>query len=163
MEGVSMVRAVMFAAVLLFPASPAAAQFYDAHQLAKVEQVQIHFFDSDVNGCLPQAHTLKAEAELALRSAGIELVQNGNPLLTHVLNIEQGGGPIAYMDACLGILNVTLWRAQKQHDGIAAMVVAASDRDIFVRIRGEFPRRFLESANEKVTALANEILKARQR
>ena len=160
-----MVRAVMFAAVLLFAASPAAAGgFYDKDQLAKVLQVLV-VVEDDVRGvCLPQPDALKVEAELILRRSGINVVEKDLWARAHTLQINVNGTQYPRnTPGCIVAFSAALWRYQQQVDGTIGLVLAAESNTLIGYHLEEARQRLREKVNEQVTALANEILKVRQR
>jgi hypothetical protein len=160
MEGVSMVRVVMFAAVLLFAASPAGAQYYDPSQLAKVKEVHVAVDDGVEDGCLPQPNALKVEAELILRRSGIKVVPSRTQL-QHNLDIFVIG--YAWGGGCIASVSLEFYRSEKLSDGRRALVLAFQRETLSSGPKDDFQQRLREVVNRNATVLANEILKARQK
>ena len=155
-----MVRAVMFAAVLLFAASPAVAQYYNEAQLAKVKEVHVAVQDSVGDGCLPQPDALKVEAELILRRAGIKVAPSWTPA-SHSLSIWGVG--YAWGGGCTVVLIDEMFRFESLSDGTLGSVLAARFNSMWSGSKDRSQSQLRETVNEHVTALANEILKARQK
>ena len=148
-------RLLLALAVLLLLTTPAAAQFYDERQLAKVEAVGVIVGDYLGDGCLPQPNALKVEAELILRRSGIKVARG------HTLDISATG--FAISGGCTASLRVALWRFETLADGTNGLVESSSMGSTHSGPKGGFQQQLREAVNAAVTALANEILKARGR
>jgi hypothetical protein len=160
MEGVSMVRAVMLAAVLLFAASPAGAEFFDENQLAKVKGVHVILINSVRDGCLPQPDALKVEAELILRRSGIKVLPESD-LEFHGMQIATVG--TGQRGGCAVALEVNIYRIEDLYDMSLAVVLAGKISGIMVGPQDRMQQQAREVVNMHATTLANKILKARQR
>lgn len=149
----------------LLAVSPAGAQYYDEEQLPNVEEVLVFVDDGVRDGCLPQPNVLKVAAELVLRRSGIKVVESKEKgRLTHGLFIGANGyAPRAVPHFCSASLRVELRRFQYQRDETVGLVVAASFGGVYSGPKASFQQQLREVVNERVTALANEILKARGR
>ena len=137
---------------------------YDARQLAKVKAVEVLITDKVIDGCLPRPSILKTEAELVLRRSGIE-VEAG--LASHLLTISvvgfeltrgSGGTPVG---ACVGHFELLVLKFEKLLDRSISMVLAGTDGAMLAGPKDVFQNQLRNAVNEKVTELANEILKAR--
>ena len=155
-----MKRLVPALAVLLLLTTPAAGQSEAEQillrlQLAKVETIEVGVTDNVIDGCLPQPNALKVEAELILRRSGIKVARG------HTLDISATG--FAISGGCTASLRVALWRFETLADGTNGLVESSSMGSTHSGPKGGFQQQLREAVNAAVTALANEILKARGR
>ncbi len=155
-----MKRLLPAAVVLAFLILPqvVSAQYYDARQLAKVEQIKVIVEDgASDDGCLPSPNVLKVEAELILRRSGIDVTDESDRT-AHALYIS----PVGFMirpdsfGASNGKIQVELRRYETfrgQGEGLVLYFLNEDDWVVRKDIR--------TVVNKMTTTLANEILKAR--
>ena len=155
--------AALAGAVGFLVASPAAAQYYDKAQLAKVEEVFVLIVDSIRDGCLPQPmsemHTLQIDAEQALRRSDIKVGEKRWPVYTLGINVAGYAWPNA--DSCIATLNIELYRFENLHDGTSGLVQAANAAIVLSGPKDGLLRQVRDAVGERVAALAREIGKAR--
>lgn len=156
--------AALAVAVGLLAASPAGAQYYDEAQLAKVEAVFVLVVDSVRDGCLPQPmselHTLQIDAEQGLRRSDIKVGEKRWP--AHTLGINVAGYAWPDADSCVATLNLELYRFENLHDGTNGLVQAANASTVLSGPKDGLLQQVRGAVSEMVTALAGEVLKARQ-
>ena len=69
----------------------------------------------------------------------------------------------ANSNICIGSVDIQLWRFEKLADGTRGLVLAASDSFLSSGPKHSFQQQLRQQVNQMVSALANEILKARGR
>lgn len=141
----------------LIAATPASAQFFSKPQLAKVTEVYVFVGDDVTDGCLPQPNALKIEAELVLRRSGIKITENEFAGTTY--SISPVG--FAIKGGCAAGLHFQLYKFDRLKDGTAGLVEASSVVNLLVGPKSGFQQQLREAVSENITALANQILKAR--
>jgi len=152
---------VSLLAILVQPVSDARAQYFNANQLRKVKAVEVLVVDGVRDGCLPRPGILKTEAELILRRSGIKVEAGSNPHKIQIIvtgfELERGETPIG---SCVAKLGVEVWRFESLLDGTIGMVTASTGSSLLDGDKDTFQNQLRNMVNEKVTELANEILKA---
>jgi len=151
--------AIAIMALLILPQA-AQAQFYEQAQLAKVEEIFVIVVDNVGDGCLLSPNVLKVEAELILRRSGITVTADQNEVVPWLI-ISPQGFEVAETADCTGNIDVDLLQRQWLTDGTSGLVMFASDSGYLYWKKSGFQNRLRTAVNQKVTALANEILKAR--
>ncbi len=151
-------------AVLLLLTPAAVAQSYSTEQLTKVEVVEVTVRDNVDEGCLPQPNALKVEAELILRGAGIKVVESGgfDFRIGAILRIRAVAFEVGSA-SCTARLDVDSWRFDELTDGTGVRIFTSEHGGLYTGSKEGFQQQLREAVNEMVTALANEILKARGR
>ena len=151
--------ALAILAFLILPQAAQAQVFFE-QQIPKIDKIFVVYENHVEDDCLPSSSILKVEAELILRRSHIAIAEkdDGTP---HVLLITVFGSA-ADGSWCLGDIDMEVFRAETLADGTVGYVVAAAMgwKPIFGR-KPDFQNAFREAVNHQVTALANEILKAR--
>ena len=164
MKKIATALVIALLAILVMPVSHVRAQDYNASQLEKVKAVEVSVIDGVKDGCLPNPRVLKTEAELILRRSGIE-VEAG--LTSHTLQISATGFELKRgstrtpVGTCVAALEVMVFRWEGLFDQSAGTVIASSYTNVLVGDKETFQNDLRNSVNEEVTAVANEILKAR--
>lgn len=141
----------------LIAATPASAQYFSESQLAKVREVHVFVADDVDDGCLPHPNTLKIEAELVLRRSGIKTTEN--KYVGHTYSIVPVG--FAIKGGCAAGLSFQLYKFATLVDGTSGLVEASSNSFVMVGPKSGFQQQLREAVSENITALANQILKAR--
>ena len=162
MKKIATALIVALVPLLALPVSDARGQYFDEHQLARVERIHLLLEDGVKDGCLPRPDVLKTEAELILRRSGIQ-VEAGRD--SHTLQLTPTGFQMKTrgqpLEACAASLSVELWRFETLSDQSFGLVQASTSTYLFVGPKETFQDELRRIVNEHVSELANEILKAR--
>ncbi len=151
-------RGAIFAVGLL-AAGPTAAGYVDTYELASIGSIRVELIDTLNNECVPRSKALGAEAELILRRSGVGVSEDRSlPML--LINIS--GGALR-ADYCVVNLEVGAFRKWHREGGASSLVLIYLEATLLWGEIGSMQTRLRESVSEMITALANEILKARQR
>jgi len=157
-----MVRDVSLFVLFVLLATPAMGQDFVAHeQLRKVKVVRVVVTDNLGNGCVPQPHVMKIEAEQILRRSGIILVET-NDRSPHYLDISWLGATPS-MHVCATGVTISLQRFELLPDKSVGNVQAYFSRHFLSDLKINFQQRLRETVGRHVNLLANEILKAREK
>lgn len=150
-------RFALVLGVALIATTPASAQYASKNQLANVTAVNVFVGDDVKDGCLPQPNALKTEAELILRRSGIKIAEDS--LTIHTLSISIVG--FAINGGCSASVGTQLYKFEHLANGTSGLVEAYSFSGILAGSKSGFQQQLRTDINQRVTSLANEILKAR--
>jgi hypothetical protein len=153
-----LISTTIIAIGLCFAATGASAGYFDEDQLPKVQAIQVAVDADAGTGCLDNPEALKTEAELVLRQSGIKVVEDDSG---HYLTIEVIG--FAITEGCVAHISLQTYDFETLADGTFGLVEAANQGTLSKGPKGGFPQQLRETVNGDVSALANEILKARQK
>jgi hypothetical protein len=152
----------MFAFVFLPTA--ATAQSYDAEQLRKVDQILVGVSGDDKDGCLPSQKDLKVKVEAILQQSGIAVETKFAK--SHNLRILlRGTADTSSPSMCDGSALILLIKFTV-YDDIRTEnleIITRSGSGPISASKSDFQVKLRVSVISDVTALANEILKARAR
>lgn len=135
-------------------------QYVDGAQLAKVSEINVRIAnDLEDRDCLFDPDTLETEAELVLRRSGIAVREShvGN----HIFMISIAGYKTSN-DLCVASYQLDLYKWEALLDFSAGFVYSFFNSGVMSGSPSDFQDRLRSRVNETTTALANEILKARQ-
>jgi len=157
--------------VLLLLTTLAVAQnYFDAEQLSKVTAVHVVVVDHVKDGCLPTADALKVKAEMILRGDGVKVVETDrdypHQLLIKVVGAElkiKGEKGTTPSGACTVAVAVNLLRDEYLRDGSVGRVQAFMIAGYAFVTKEQFQQQLGVIIDEYVSALAKQIVKARQK
>lgn len=137
----------------------ASGQYTSSMQLSKVSAIQVYVEDSvDADDCVSNPDTLQIEAELVLRRSGIAVTDG---LDSHSFSISIVGYQTE-SSLCVVSYRVQLWKSEVLHDTTIGIVESFLRSGVMTGPHSNMQDRLRSQVNEYTTALANEILKARE-
>lgn len=153
--------ALAFTFAVLAASAAKAQRHYDAQQLAKVDEVYVRVETSAGDDCQARPDAFKVNAEQILRRYGIKVLAE-RKFTAHKLDIS----PTRFVwprapGICVANLEIELWRFEDRRDGTGGRVPGSYYSSVLSGSRETFQQRLGERIDREVTALANEILKAR--
>ena len=157
------VRSFTIVVVLAHVPHTVHSQFASTIQLAKVSTIRVSTnisVDDDFDDCAPDLAVLKTEAELVLRRSGIVVVEDDSS--RHVFDINLIGLQDQNSRLCVMAYGYQLWRAETLRDGSSGIVESFTSNGVMTGPGYNMQDRLRNQTNQAATALANEILKARQ-
>jgi hypothetical protein len=153
-----LISATIIAIGMCFAATGASAAYFSSSQLAKVQAIKVEVTAAVEDGCLDYPDALKTETELILRQSGIKVVEDdsGHTLDINVVSYAITGG-------CSAHVSLQTYVFETLTDGTSGLVEASNQGTLISGPKGGFPQQLRAQVNAKVSKLANEILKARQK
>ena len=166
-----------------------------SRQLRKVEAVHVELsfsFKEGANHCRPEPVSLRTEAELVLRSAGIRVTKKRNEdndvwdalllsnrtqanskisealrRLPHLLEVNATGVYVKSIDLCVASISFALFRPELLHDNdvykSAGIVMAFGKTEILTAHKSQIQPMLHHKIQDVVKDMALKILKARLR